>query len=172
MTFSGPGATPERLVVVAHGPAEQVRGLLEQATPVLAAALALPWAGCLDPSEPPVALAAQPPGLVALPVDPGQGLAAGGYWAEALGAWRQPVLGVFTPEQAAWGMAAASAALLAQQRVPLAGLVQWGDPWLAEQRRRDGLPWLGWLEACPGNGAAPVAEALRLRWGRLAADQG
>ena len=29
--------------------------------------------------------------------------------------------------------------------MPLLGLIQWGGPWLAADRRRDGLPWLGWL---------------------------
>jgi hypothetical protein len=172
---------PERLVALAHGPAEQVRGLVQQAAPVLAAALALPWVGCLDASEPPLALADLSPGLAALPIDPGQGLVAGGHWAEALGAWRQPALVLFTAEQAGWGLAAASAALLAQQQVPLAGLVQWGGPWPAEHRRRDGLPWLGWLADQFGGrelpnsdepAAAQVAEALRLRWARLAGDQG
>jgi len=176
MTFSRSGPTPAQLVVVAHGPAGPVRELLQQAAPALAAALALPWAGCLAPNAPSATLAALPAGLTALPIDPGQSLAAGEPWVEVLGAWRQPVLVLLTAEQVGWGLALASAALLAQRRVPLVGLVQWGEPWAAELRRREGLPWLGWLDSRPQGGdpaaAAGLAAALRLRWQRLASDQG
>ena len=37
--------------------------------------------------------------------------------------------------------------LLKNWQVPLVGLVQWGEPWAAAERRRDGLPWLGALPA-------------------------
>ena len=36
-------------------------------------------------------------------------------------------------------------ALCEQHRVPLLGLVQMGGIWNPVERRRDGLPWLGWL---------------------------
>lgn len=176
MTFSGPAATPASLVVLAHGPAWQVRALLEQAGPQLAAALALPWAGVLDAAEPSAALAHLPAGLAGLPQDPGRSLETGGHWAELLGAWRQPVVVLLTAEQVEWGQAAASTALLTQQAVPLLGLVQWGEPWSGERRRREGLPWLGWLAAPWVAGADPgqglgLREAARQRWARLAADR-
>ena len=38
-------------------------------------------------------------------------------------------------------------ALLKNWQVPLVGLVQWGEPWASAERRRDGLPWLGALQA-------------------------
>lgn len=176
MTFSGPAATPASLVLLAHGPAGPVRALLEQAGPQLAAALALPWAGLLDAAEPSAALAHRPAGLAGLPQDPGCSLETGGHWAELLGAWRQPAVVLLTAEQVAWGQAAASTALLTQQAVPLLGLVQWGEPWDRRRRRREGLPWLGWLlpqwavGADPEQGL-PLREAARLRWARLAADR-
>jgi hypothetical protein len=37
--------------------------------------------------------------------------------------------------------------LLKNWQVPLVGLVQWGEPWASAERRRDGLPWLGALQA-------------------------
>jgi hypothetical protein len=178
MKSSGAERSPTGLVLVAHGPAELVRGLLEQAAPELAAALALPWAGFLDVAEPHAALAELPAGLVALPQDPGRSLAAGGHWAEALGAWRQPAVVVLSVDQVESGWAAASAALLTQQAVPLLGLVQWGGPWDAPLRRREQLPWLGWLtpEQAGFDGDAAglrlaLRQALGLRWHALAADQ-
>ncbi|WP_053068375.1 hypothetical protein [Synechococcus sp. GFB01] len=76
-----------------------------------------------------------------------------------------------TAVQASCGVPAASAALLRQQGVPLVGLVQWGGPWEAEWRRREGLPWLGWLTADDQpavadleDQAAALATALQLRW--------
>jgi len=92
------------------------------------------------------ALAEEPgPWLWPLAGDPGAFLGAEGNWAEALGAWRQPTLLLIPAAAAATGPAAAYHALLQRQGVPLLGLIQWGGPWLAADRRRDGLPWLGWL---------------------------
>jgi hypothetical protein len=166
------------LVVVAHGPAGLVRGLLEQAAPELAAALALSWAGFLDAAEPHAALAGLPAGLVALPEDPGRSLEAGGHWAEVLGAWRQPAVVLLSAEQVESGLAPASAALLAQQAVPLLGLVQWGGPWEGAVRRREPLPWLGWLapDQAEADGDAPglrlaLCRAAQLRWCSLEADR-
>ena len=81
--------------------------------------------------------------LAALPCDPGLPLEAGGSWAEALGAWCQPVLLLVPADQLASGLPAAGAALLRQWGVPLVGLLQWDGPWNPEARRADGLPWLG-----------------------------
>ncbi|MFM1800159.1 MAG: hypothetical protein RLZZ117_2437 [Cyanobacteriota bacterium] len=99
--------------------------------------------------------------LASLPLDPGHPLEAGGTWAEALGAWRQPTLLVIDWRQLPSGAAAAGVALLRQWRVPLLGLVQWGGLWSPEQRRKDGLPWLGGLVE---EGGAAVAALLLRRW--------
>lgn len=100
-------------------------------------------------ADPPQLLAAaseQPgPWLWPLAGDPGAFLGDQGCWAEALGAWRQPTLMLIPAAAASTGPAAAYHALLERQGVPLLGLIQWGGPWLAADRRRDGLPWLGWL---------------------------
>ncbi|MCS5700138.1 hypothetical protein NZK32_13930 [Cyanobium sp. FGCU-52] len=81
--------------------------------------------------------------IAALPCDPGLPLVAGGSWAEALGAWCQPVLLLVPADQLASGLPAAGAALLRQWGVPLVGLLQWDGPWSPVARRADGLPWLG-----------------------------
>jgi hypothetical protein len=94
-----------------------------------------------------------------LPFDPGLVLQGFGHWAEALGAWRQPVLLLLTAEQLQTGLPAAMAALLAQWKVPLAGLVQAGGLWQPDLRRGDGLPWLGTLGE-----PSSLAPALALRW--------
>ena len=101
---------------------------------------------CTQPQRLLAALAEEPgPWLWPLAADPGAFLGAEGSWAEALGAWRQPTLLIIPAAAAATGPAAAYHALLQIQGVPVLGLIQWGGPWLAADRRRDGLPWLGWL---------------------------
>lgn len=104
--------------------------------------------------------------LFPLGTDPGTPLQATGHWAERLGAARQCCLLLLDAEQAAGGLPAAATALLQQWRVPLVGLVQWGQPWLEPARRRDGLPWLGWLDASAASDEARIALALaaQLRW--------
>jgi hypothetical protein len=107
---------------------------------------------------PPEALATLGPGrdtrhppawIAALAWDPGLMLPQGGCWAEALGAWRQPTALVLAASQLASGWPAAATALLRQEQVPLAGLIQLGGEWQPQHRRDDGLPWLGWLAAGP-----------------------
>jgi hypothetical protein len=119
-------------------------------------------------ADPPQLLAAaseQPgPWLWPLAGDPGAFLGDQGCWAEALGAWRQPTLLLIPAAAASSGPAAAYHALLERQGVPLLGLIQWGGPWQAADRRRDGLPWLGWLadpqgpysQGLGGQAASPV----------------
>jgi hypothetical protein len=54
--------------------------------------------------------------------------------------------------------------LLKNWQVPLVGLVQWGEPWASAERRRDGLPWLGALQAeqiSPGQTFSEQASQLR-----------
>lgn len=173
MTMSGGAAAAAGLVLLGHGPADQVSTLLRQAGPPLAAALALPWAGCLDPAEPQSALAELPSALVALPLDPGQSLPQGATWAEALAAHRQPVLVLLSGVQVAWGLGAASAALLRQHGVPLLGLGQWGGRWDGELRRLEPLPWLGWLgDGAGGDGGPARRFALAVGLRRAAVLQG
>jgi hypothetical protein len=104
--------------------------------------------------------------LAALPLDPGLPLTRGGRWAEALGAWRQPCLLVLSEAQMGTGLPAAGTALLERWRVPLVGLLQLGGVWEPLERRRDGLPWLGWLPTAPAGdpeALAALQPVLRLR---------
>ncbi len=167
MTLSRLGLQ-QPVVVVAAGAAASVLALQQLAGPRLASALGLAWGEPLDGHEPQQALAGLAglePGLVPLPVDPGLPLDGAGHWAEALGAWRQPVLLLLSGDQLQSGLPAAMVALLRQWQVPLLGLVQCGGSWEQAERRCDGLPWLGSLEA-PDD--LPIA--LELRWRQIAGD--
>jgi hypothetical protein len=71
-------------------------------------------------------------------------------------------------------MPAAATALLRQWQVPLLGLMQWGGTWQADERLRDGLPWLGRLSPENGGdagmeceGERALAAAVALRWSQL-----
>jgi hypothetical protein len=180
---AGAAATPPppRLVLVALGaPADPAGPAL--LPPAVASRLegltGLPMRPIPDPADPDAALAAlaASPGawLAPLTLDPGLALPRGS-WAEALGAWRQPVLLLVGSAQPPTGLPAAATALLLQRGVPLVGLIQWGGTWDGEARRRDGLPWLGWLDpqatAAPGpasdDGEAALLAALELRWRRI-----
>jgi hypothetical protein len=165
------GGTPElgeRLEPFAALLAEHLDLPLRRITP--------PEAG--QPARCLAALAREPRWLALLPLDPGQPLEAGGHWAEALGAWRQPPLLVFGADQVSGGWPAAANALMGQWRVPLLGLLQAGGPWDAAARRRDGLPWLGrvdlekgWEPAALGQeGLGSLAWLLQQR--RIRLDQG
>ena len=119
-----------------------------------------------DPTVLLTALAAEPPGwLLPLGLDPAQHLDGCGCWAEALAAWRQPVL-LLVPGDASLpsGCARAYSALLLQGGVPCLGLVQVGGL-SAPQPDRDGLIWLGWLDpaAADVETIQELALALRLR---------
>ncbi len=183
MTVSDAGAhqPPARLVLAALGTLPPLAAVAER----LAALTGLPLAAIPDPDQPDAALAAlQPwPGgwLAPLPTDLGLPLPAGGSWAEALGAWRQPTLLVLSAEQLATGLPAAGHALLRQWRVPTLGLLQWGGRWEEAARRRDGLPWLGVMAASQAANPGPdpaldqeeqarLAIVLRLGWSRLDLD--
>jgi hypothetical protein len=179
MSVSGFGAEPKGgLLLVGLGRQQDLEGLAAVAARLAAAeGVALrALAGAGDPDAGLAALtgAAAGPWLAALPVDPGLPLERGGSWAEALGAWRQPCLLVMRGEQLDTGLPAAGAALLERWRVPLAGLMQVGGHWQPTERRRDGLPWLGWLPESGGESGAESEEAgaamaalqqvLRGRW--------
>ncbi|MFM7641067.1 MAG: hypothetical protein ACKO45_05900 [Cyanobium sp.] len=148
-------------------------GVTEQATRRLARRLRLPHRPITDPRSPHLQLRllhqSQTGWLASLPLDPGQALADGSNWAEALGAWHQPTLLVVAASQHPSGVAASTTALLRQWQVPLLGLVQWGGAWNRDLRRRDGLPWLGRLEdaAAEGDSDSPLAALLTRRWALL-----
>jgi len=167
------------LVVLSAGPAAQVKALQADLGQPLALALQGIWDDRwqhLGQGEDPNSALQQlqPPGgepalgprpaLLGLPLDPGLPLAGGGHWAEALGAWRQPALLVFSTDQLQTGVPAAMTALLKNWQVPLVGLVQWGEPWASAERRRDGLPWLGALQADQSSsGQASLDQSMALR---------
>ena len=73
----------------------------------------------------------------------------GGCWLDALADWRQPILMMVAGGAGGdiAGSAAAYTALCHQLGAPLIGLVQIGSQWNRLQRRRDGLPWMGWIPA-------------------------
>ena len=77
----------------------------------------------------------------------------GGCWLDALADWRQPMLLMVAGGTGGdiAGTAAAYTALCHRLGAPLIGLVQIGSQWNRLQRRRDGLPWMGWI---------PAADAL------------
>ncbi len=167
-------------MVTSVGADEAVAHCLAAAAPSLAAVFELPLL-LLEDREPPAGqlaalAAAAPPRLLGLPVDPGRILGDGSHWAEALGAWRQPTVVLLPAAALSSGAPAAVVALLRQWRVPLLGLVQDGGDWEGGLRRRDGLPWLGWLPSAPAEGAdhEEAREALRhaldLRRQELAAE--
>jgi len=161
---------PLRFVVVGIGTPEVLANL-----PVLAGRLAaaagLPLRSIRSPEDPQESLAdlagSGAGWLAALPIDPGLPLPAGGSWAEALGAWRQPTLLVLMGDQLATGLPAAATALLRQCGVPLLGLVQAGGRWQAGERRRDGLPWLGAVGVAESGGPEEVLTVVLLRWRQL-----
>lgn len=148
MTFSGLREGPS-LLLLATGPQAEVAARLAEAAPVLARELGLPLLPAPAPGQDPdqalaaLAAAGSAAGLSWLGVDPGMVLCDGRVWAQVLGAWRQPALLLIGAGQLATGTAAATTALLQRHQVPLGGLIQWGEPWQPELRRRDGLPWLG-----------------------------
>ena len=167
------------LVVLSAGPAAQVKALQADLGQPLALALQGSWDdrwkhlgqgddpnSALQQLQPPGGEPAlwPRPALLGLPLDPGLPLAGGGHWAEALGAWRQPALLVFSTDQLESGLPAAMTALLKNWQVPLVGLVQWGEPWASAERRRDGLPWLGALQADQSSsGQASLDQSMALR---------
>ena len=86
----------------------------------------------------------------------------GGNWLEALADWRRPVLLLVPgdPHGGVPGTAAAYTALCRQLGVRLLGLVQLQGTWDQESRRRDGLPWCGWLPAPESEEHSDAMEAL------------
>lgn len=88
----------------------------------------------------------------------------GGSWLEALADWRQPVL-LLVPGDADGGIPGvgpAYAALCRELKVPLVGLAQLQGAWDAAARRKDGLPWRGWIPAAEHGDHNDAVEALSL----------
>ncbi|MEB3316845.1 MAG: hypothetical protein VKO39_01700 [Cyanobacteriota bacterium] len=173
-----PPPTPPRVVVVGSGLEASFRrpdNGTDHAARRLARGLSLPHRRIGEPWAPHGQLgqlqASAGGWLASLPLDPGHPLEEGGTWAEALGAWRQPTLLIIAWQQLPSGAAASSIALLRQWRVPLLGVLQWGGSWSPEQRRRDGLPWLGRLEeaavADTEEHTRDVTHLLLRQWERL-----
>lgn len=175
MSFS-PFSTLPTLVLVSCGTAEAIAERLPGPAAALAARLGAslqPLGAVPDPQtlqalqDRAVASASEAVALALLPVDPGLWIEAQGTWAAALGAWRQPVLLLLPAAELRRGSAAALVALLRQEGVPLVGVLQLGGDWEAEDRRRDGLPWIGcWPETAlapaASGAAAEQAEASLL----------
>ena len=133
--------------------------------------LAWPLSSAADPAITLAALAQEPPGwLLPLPLDPGANLSVPGCWADALGAWRQPVVLSLPAAAVGSGLGRAYRALLELAGVPLLGVLQLGQPWCPEPRRGDGLPWLGWLpvqDDAPAEDDPAVPLLIRRRWAAL-----
>ena len=87
------------------------------------------------------------PGMVQLTGDPAMHYQDQGSWFEALGAWRQPTVLFAKPLDSGKipGIVHAYAALCKTSSVPLLGLLQLGGYWEPSVRRKDGLPWCGWV---------------------------
>ena len=85
--------------------------------------------------------------LLRLNGDAGRLHPSGGSWLSALADWRLPVL-LLTPGESDGGVPGAAGAWVAlchQLGVPLIGITQLRGTWQTQARRRDGLPWCGWL---------------------------
>jgi len=99
--------------------------------------------------------------LQPLAVPPAQDLPPASCWAELLGAWRLPTCLLVSEAERCHGQARSQVILLQHYRVPLMGVVQCGGTWRPEERRRDGLPWLGALP--DGTSDPAIEEQLQLK---------
>jgi len=161
LVLLAPGGLSSAAPAAEAGPADRLAALLGLRL------LSAPVGAADDPALVLQRLRSEPSGwLLPLSVDPGADLAVPGCWADALGAWRQPVLLLVSTSAAA----RAYHALLQAAGVPLLGLVQANGTWQPEQRRCDGLPWLGWLPPGldPEPGLALRAAAIA-RWRAVSA---
>ena len=87
------------------------------------------------------------PCLLSVSGDGARLLPRGSSWLEALADWRMPTLLLTQGDSEGTipGSAAAHVALCRQLGVPLIGLVQLQGAWDRASRRRDALPWCGWV---------------------------
>ena len=119
--------------------------------------LPLTIAGIGDqPSE---VLSRQSRTLIRLVGDPARQRSEGGHWLDALADWRRPLLLLVkgNSDGSVSGCAAAYTALCQQLHAPLEGVIQIQGTWDSRQRRRDGLPWCGWI---PDTNAGETGEQL------------
>lgn len=173
---STPAFRQRPLTLTAFGTPGQVGALVGELGPLLACRLSLtPQPIDADATPQLVLHSIQAPAapcpddaLLIVRIDPGVPLPGGGCWAEALGAWRLPTLVLLGAEQLRTGWPAAATALLRHHRVPLVGLIQGGGPWVEEQRRQDGLPWLGHLDP-DSEDREPLRSVVLDRCGRMVA---
>lgn len=86
-------------------------------------------------------------------------------WLQALSDWRKDVLLLTIADSNGdiSGLAPAYAALCRELKVPLLGVVQLQGAWNQQARRRDGLPWWGWVAAPGTNERADGLESLAQR---------
>lgn len=153
----------QTLVVVGAGPLPEL--LMRRGATTLADGLGMPLISLAVGDAPHAALqtlSVQPPSLVRLCGDPGRLGADGQSWLDAMGAWRMPTLLLASPlgDGAMPGTVPAYLALCESRRIPLLGLVQLGGDWQGQERRRDGLPWCGWLAEGSQPEAAMAVEAM------------
>ena len=122
---------------------------MRDAAEALASHWQLPLVNAGVEDEPSEVLADQSLALIRLCGDPALQRKKGGHWIEALADWRRPVLILATGNNdgSVSGYAAAYNALCQQLNAVLEGLIQIQGAWNAPQRRRDGLPWCGWIPA-------------------------
>ena len=93
-------------------------------------------------------------------------------WAPLLAAWRLPAVLLLPAAERMAADAALHAALLLQLEVPLLGLLQVGGPWDAQQRRSDGLPWLGHWDPAEPQELAAFDDMIQLRFQLIDPAQG
>ena len=93
-------------------------------------------------------------------------------WAPLLSAWRMPTLLLLPAGERMAADAALHTALLLQLEVPLLGLLQVGGRWDPEQRRGEGLPWLGYWDPTEPQELAAFGGMIRRRFQLLDPAQG
>ena len=161
------------LVLVGTGPLpdlrmHQVASALSQATgrPLISHAIG-------ESPDAVLSICAEAASLLRLNGDAARFHPCGGSWLSALADWRLPVL-LLTPGESDGGVAGAAAAWVAlchQLGVPLLGITQLGGAWHRQARRRDGLPWCGWIPEAqhPEHQDGVTALASRILNGQLTA---
>ena len=161
------------LVLVGTGPLpdlcmHQVASALSQATgrPLISHAIG-------ESPDAVLSICAEAASLLRLNGDAARFHPCGGSWLSALADWRLPVL-LLTPGESDGGVQGAAAAWVAlchQLGVPLLGITQLGGSWHRQARRRDGLPWCGWIPEAqhPEHQDGVTALASRILNGQLTA---
>ena len=154
----------QSMVVIGAGPLPEL--LMRGACTTLAEAFGVPLSTIAVGESPQSFLAdlhRDGPRLVRLAGDSGRVAVDGSCWIDALGAWRVPTLLLATPlaDGAIPGVVPAYLALCQSRRVPLIGLIQIGGAWRLTERRRDGLPWSGWMADQGNEGLDALVTVLQ-----------